>query len=43
MNISFERNFGTKPCNIKNYYTALLPCKSDKFRNNNNYMPEAYI
>ena len=32
MNISFERIFGTKPCNNKNYYTVLLPYKSDKIR-----------
>ena len=35
MNISFERIFGTKPCNNKNYYTVLLPYKSDKIRYNN--------
>ena len=34
MNISFERIFGTKPCNNKNYYTVLLPYKSDKIRYN---------
>ena len=34
MNISIERNFGTKPCNNKNYYTVLLPYKSDKIRYN---------
>ena len=32
MNISFERIFGTKPCNNKNYCTVLLPFKSDKIR-----------
>ena len=34
MNISFERILGTKPCNNKNYYTILVPRKSDKFGNN---------
>ena len=37
MNISFERIFGTKPCNNKNYYTVLLPYKSDKIRYNIHY------
>ena len=42
MNISFERIFGTKPCNNKNYYTVLLPYKSDKIRNNNYFMFNQY-
>ena len=43
MNISFERIFGTKPCNNKNYYTVLLPYKSDKIRYNISYATTDWV